>query len=96
MTVYELSRDQLDELKEHYFWGEETVHIPKFNHLGLPALFAGDIPDNVIFDYYAGIDFVNDDFCCTAEKITYNPNNCKMNCDCCTLSGNCIKELWGE
>ncbi len=66
MTVKELNRDQLDELKEAYFWGEETADIPKFNHLGLPALFAGDIPDNVIFEYFAGIHFVNDDFFCTA------------------------------
>lgn len=66
MDVKELSRDQLDELKEAYFWGEDTLEIPKYNALGLPALFPGDIPDAVIFDYYTGIYFVNDDFCCTA------------------------------
>lgn len=29
---------------------------------GLPILFAEDIPDKIIFDVYAGIDFVEDDF----------------------------------
>lgn len=68
MDVRDLSRDQLDELKEAYFWGEDTAHIPKFNRLGLPALFPGDVPDSVIFEYYAGIHFVNDDFSCTAGQ----------------------------
>lgn len=66
MDVRELNRDQLDELKAAYFWGEDTLEIPKYNALGLPALFPGDIPDAVILDYYAGIYFVNDDFSCTA------------------------------
>lgn len=61
-TVYELSRDQLDELKSNYFWGEDTADIPKYNNVGLPALFPGDIPDQTIADYYDGISFVDDDF----------------------------------
>ena len=68
MDVRELNRDQLEELKSAYFWGEDTLEIPKYDALGLPALFPGDIPDAVIFDYYAGICFVNDDFCCTAGR----------------------------
>ena len=66
MKVFELSRDQLEELKSAYFWGEDTTEIPKYDSLGRSALFPGDIPDAVIFDYYAAIDFVNDDFYCTA------------------------------
>lgn len=62
MTVYELSREQFDELKSAYFWGDETAHLPKYDSLGLPALFPGDIPDSVVCDYYTGIHFVNDDF----------------------------------
>lgn len=65
-SVYDLTRDQLDELKSAYFWSDETAHISKYDHLDRPALFSGDVPDNVIFDYYSGISFVNDDFCCTA------------------------------
>lgn len=68
MDVRELNRDQLEELKSNYFWSDETVHLPKFDHLGRPALFPGDIPDAVIFDYYAGICFVNDDFFSTAGQ----------------------------
>ena len=67
MTVYELTREQLDELKNAYFWGEDTAHIPKFNALGLPALFPDDIPDSVILRHYSGIDFVPDDFSCSSE-----------------------------
>lgn len=67
-SVYELSRDQLEELKSAYFWSEDTADIPKFNNLGLPALFPGDIPDSVIYDYYGGISFVDDDFSCTAGQ----------------------------
>lgn len=65
-TVNELTREQLEELKEVYFWGEETADIPKFNSIGLPALFPSDIPDEVILEYYSDISFVNDDFSCTA------------------------------
>lgn len=61
-SVYELSRDQFDELKSNYFWSEETAHIPKYSNVGEPALFYGDIPDNVICEYYAGVSFVDDDF----------------------------------
>lgn len=66
MTVYELTREQLEELKSDYFWGEDTADIPKFNNIGFPALFPCDIPDEVIFEHYDGISFVNDDFSCTA------------------------------
>ena len=67
MTVKELNRDQIDELKNNYFWGDETAAIPKYNSAGLPALFPGDIPDSVIFEYYSYIYFVNDDFFCSVD-----------------------------
>lgn len=66
MTVHELTRDQLEELKSNYFWGEDTINIPKYNGAGLPALFPGDVPDDVIINYYSGITFTNDDFFSTA------------------------------
>lgn len=62
MTVFELNHEQLSELKSAYFWGEETAHLPKYNSLGLPALFPDDLPDGVILWHYAGIEFVEDDF----------------------------------
>lgn len=61
MSVYELTAEQLDELKEKYAievcdgdisWGELAA--------------ARDIPDHIIFEHYDGISFVNDDFWCSA------------------------------
>lgn len=51
MDVRELSRDQLEELKETYLWETENDYV-----------FSHEIPDGVIFEYYGGICFVNDDF----------------------------------
>lgn len=51
MDVRELSRDQLEELKETYLWGTENDYC-----------FVYEIPDSVIFEYYGGICFVDDDF----------------------------------
>lgn len=51
MDVRELSRDQLEELREAYFWTVENEYT-----------FPHEIPDSVIFEYYDGICFVDDDF----------------------------------
>ena len=57
MTVQDLSRVQLDELKQNYFWGEDTEDmVPE--DITSPE----EIPDEIIFEYYAGIHFVDDDF----------------------------------
>jgi len=63
-TVYELSRDQFDELKSNFFWGEDTPEELKRDLLGRPALFPGDISDDIICKQYEDISFVDDDFCC--------------------------------
>lgn len=57
MTVQDLRPEQLEELKEAFFWGDETQDI-------LPEYISSSeqIPDDIIFDYYAGITFTNDDF----------------------------------
>jgi len=76
MTVQELSREQLTELKEHYL-----VELDNEGTLeeitGLDAIYYGVladidevVPDEVIFDHYDGIDFVEDDFFCTAGCYT--------------------------
>ena len=58
-TVYDLSRDEMDELKEAYVeqlatdgisWGELSE--------------SHEIPDDIIFNHYAGIIFSDDDFLC--------------------------------
>jgi hypothetical protein len=68
MTVYDLTKEQLDELKYNYFWNDETQDILENCYLN-----PYEIPDDIIFRYYNGINFVNDDFCCTANiEVKYN------------------------
>lgn len=66
MTVRELNREQLDELKCSYYYSDD--YDPKIvGEDGLPILFAYDIPDRIIFAVYHGINFVPDDFGCSKE-----------------------------
>lgn len=62
MNVTELSRDQLEELKETFFY--ENWDKPVTLNYTYPA----EIPDEIIFEHYSGINFVNDDFFCTAGR----------------------------
>lgn len=67
MTVQELSREQLNELKWAYYYSDD--YDPKIvGDNGLPVLFAGDIPDRIIFEVYGGIHFVSEDFSCSKEE----------------------------
>ena len=75
MDVTELSREQLEELKNNYM--AELVNEGTFaevmncdyNESSWDDCANADklIPDEVIFEHYAGIEFVNDDFFCTAN-----------------------------
>lgn len=67
MNVTELNRDQLIELKQSYLEvlnesgeHEEIVGV-SYNEL---ANADEVIPDNVIFEYYQGVIFSEDDFFC--------------------------------
>lgn len=73
-TVHELSRAELDELKESYFYQliNDDDEVPfavnngdedDVNDISYPS----DIPDDIIFNHYDGIMFVNDDFFCNNE-----------------------------
>ena len=67
MTVQELNREQLNELKWDYYYSDD--YDPKIvGDNGLPILFAGDIPDKIIFAVYDGIHFVEEDFSCGKEE----------------------------
>ena len=66
MTVKELNRDQINELKWAYFYSDDYDEKIT-NAAGLPVLFAGDIPDKIIFAIYDGVYFVNDDFSCSMD-----------------------------
>lgn len=58
-TVQDLSRAELDELRESYFDQPDSDEI-----------FDGDIrniTDEILFQHYNGIVFVNDDFFCNSD-----------------------------
>ena len=70
MTVQELNREQLNELKQVYACqladcGEdEEVMGVSYKEL----TDASFIPDDVIFNHYDGINFTEDDFFCGKEE----------------------------
>ena len=58
MTVRELNRDQLNELKEAY-----AIQLKQYGDISYEELInAHDTPDDVIFEYYDGTIFTEDDF----------------------------------
>lgn len=59
-TVYDLSADELSELKSNYFWELEDQGENEFE-------WPDDIPDNVIYAHYDDINFVDDDFFCNIQ-----------------------------
>lgn len=61
MTVYELNNDQLNELKEHYFYNDCEESQLYYN-------CASDIPDFVICEWYSAFTFTEEDFFCTAPE----------------------------
>lgn len=65
MTVRELSRDQLNELKQTYAAQlAETGEEISYGKL----VESTEIPDDVIFNHYDGILFTDDDFFCSYGK----------------------------
>ena len=52
MTVRELSKDELDELRDVWWLENGRYYEPE------------DVPNEVLYDKYDGIDFVPDDFFC--------------------------------
>ncbi len=63
MTVRELNRDQLEELKQHYLTEMNGDNGTSYEELA----FADNIvSDEEIYDAYADTIFTNDDFFCTA------------------------------
>lgn len=64
-TVENCTADQLDELRNAYFWADDTDH----NELFALGVWGPDaVPDWLLFREYAGIMFTNDDFFCTAGR----------------------------
>ena len=67
MTIYELSRDQLTELKQRMI--DDEIYEKEGRDASYGELAeAKSVPDEKVFEKYAGTEFVNDDFSCTAGK----------------------------
>lgn len=66
MTVRELNREQLDELKVSYVFDQfkKIGECPAYSDI----INATEISDEVIFEAYDGIEFVEDDFFCGKEE----------------------------
>ena len=63
MNVYELNDEQLSQLKWNLYYGDESIEIP----LDIIDLiesydYPDMIPDDIVYELYDGIDFVEDDF----------------------------------
>jgi hypothetical protein len=68
MTVRELNPEQLNELRWALWW--DGVADEDGSVKNIDGFFSSPdaITDEVVYDHYDGINFVNDDFCCTAGK----------------------------
>lgn len=64
MNVKDLSREQLIELKEHYYMFNKFDEEIDASYYEL-ALIDELVTDEEIFDYYSSTTFSNDDFFCT-------------------------------
>ena len=64
MTVYDLNRDQLTELKQHYY-AEKTGEELSYGEL---AEIDDLVSDREVQEYYSDTSFVMDDFWCTAGQ----------------------------
>lgn len=64
MTVYELNRDQLEELKQRYYMD----HVNENPSYGELAEIDDLISDEEVYEEYAGTDFVVDDFFSSAGQ----------------------------
>lgn len=72
MTVRELNKAQLEELKNNLFWnldGEQFVDLTDEEMSSvLNATHPNEIPDELVFKNYDGIHFVEEDFFCGKEE----------------------------
>ena len=63
MNVYELNDEQLSQLKWNLYYGDESIEIPldivdQIESYDYPDM----IPNELVFQLYEGICFVEDDF----------------------------------
>lgn len=69
MKVTELNSNELYQLKQELYYMEEI--LPNLTTERLDAIRDADIPDNIpdqiVYEMYEGVDFVEDDFWCNVE-----------------------------
>lgn len=63
MDVRELDEGQISQLKWNLYYGDESIEIPldivdRIEDCDYPYM----IPDDIVYELYDGIDFVEDDF----------------------------------
>lgn len=63
MTTYELSEQELDELREALYW--DLVNKDEDGDFYAPF----QIEDEILHSHYAGVDFVKDDFWCNQKEV---------------------------
>ena len=61
--VFDLTKDELEELRDSYYW--QLVDTGEDEGIDGPEY----IPDDVLFDHYAGISFVEEDFFCNIKEV---------------------------
>ena len=67
MDVKQLNRDQLTELKERMI--DDEIYEKEGRGASYSELAeAESVPDEKVFEKYAGTEFVNDDFSCATGK----------------------------
>ena len=62
-TVYDLSDDEIAELKDSFFWQDETQDVLEGAYTS-----SDQIPNDIIFEHYGMVRFVDEDFFCNAKK----------------------------
>ena len=69
MNVTELNSNELYQLKQELYYMEEI--LPNLTAERLAAIKDADIPDNIpdqiVYEVYNGVNFVKDDFWCNVE-----------------------------
>lgn len=63
MNVYELNDEQLSQLKWNLYYGDESIEIPlEIIDLIERYDYPNMIPDDIVYELYDGIEFVEEDF----------------------------------
>ena len=68
MNVRELKADEITELKEELYWSyaneDSMLYDPNAEKLVADIGYPNEIPNEMIYEYFDGIDFVEGDFFC--------------------------------